>query len=338
VTGELGPKKGHRLRLTTDIVAATLIATGAVFAGISFSQHQHYEHALSVQAARKADVDRAALLEAQRLLADGRAERGRPQTGGSATGRSATGRSASGRAQFERSPQAHQAGVSAKVRSGSHAEAQQSQAATSVPVANRQVAARPPAANPQVAPGQARRPLSTAQPVASRVTQPGAVSEIQGAGARLIIPALQVQAPVVATGAVDGSMTIPADIHTVGWYDGTDISGRTTTSAPTPWPGQSGVSLLAGHVDWSGKGPGALYYIGQLVVGDPVEVIGSDGVATYWKVSEPPITTPKADLPADLFLNTGPPRLALVTCGGSFDPATRHYLDNVIVWATLSVR
>ena len=72
-------------------------------------------------------------------------------------------------------------------------------------------------------------------------------------------------------------MTIPADIHTVGWYDGIDSSWRpATTSASAPWPGQPGVSLLAGHVDWAGEGPGALYYIGQLGPGDPIEVIGSN--------------------------------------------------------------
>jgi hypothetical protein len=39
----------------------------------------------------------------------------------------------------------------------------------------------------------------------------------------------------------------------------------------------------------------------------------------------------KGALPGSLFATTGPPRLALVTCGGSFDPATGHYRDNVIV-------
>jgi hypothetical protein len=131
-------------------------------------------------------------------------------------------------------------------------------------------------------------------------------------------------------------MTIPADIHTVGWYDGIDRTGPTTISGPAPWPGQSGVSLLAGHVDWAGEGPGALYYIGQLVPGDPIQVIGSNRETTYWRVSKAPITISKDNLPADLFVNSGPPKLALVTCGGPFDPATRHYLDNVIVWATLA--
>ena len=165
------------------------------------------------------------------------------------------------------------------------------------------------------------------------------MSEVRGPGATLVIPAVGVRAPVVATGAVNGSMTIPADIHTVGWYDGTESNReRATTSAHTPWPGQPGVSLLAGHVDWAGKGLGALYYIGHLVAGDPVEVIGSNRETTYWRVSRPPIVIAKSDLPADVFVNSGPPKLALVTCGGPFDAATGHYLDNVIVWATLTTR
>jgi Sortase domain len=184
--------------------------------------------------------------------------------------------------------------------------------------------------------GPAASQPSPERPQQSDVTEPGAVSEVRGLGATLLIPALQVRAPIVATGAVDGSMTIPPDIRTVGWYDGVDSAAGKTSSAPTPWPGQPGVSLLAGHVDWAGEGPGALYYIGQLVTGDPIEVVGSNRETTYWRVSQPPITVAKSALPATLFVNSGPPKLALVTCGGPFDPATRHYLDNVIVWATLA--
>jgi hypothetical protein len=195
------------------------------------------------------------------------------------------------------------------------------------------------AANHQTASGQtathsATRPI-TPVPTRPRVTtHASTVSEVGGKGATLIIPALQVRAPIVATGVVNGLMTIPADIHTVGWFDGIESNNGTTTSTHAPQPGQPGVSLMAGHVDWSGEGPGALYYIGQLVAGDPIQVVGSNHKTTYWRVSQHPITIAKSDLPQDLFDNTGPPKLALVTCGGPFDAATGHYLDNVIVWAT----
>ncbi len=43
-----------------------------------------------------------------------------------------------------------------------------------------------------------------------------------------------------------------------------------------------------------------------------------------------------AGLPNDLFsLDTGP-RLAVITCGGAFDRATRSYRDNVVVFAAPS--
>jgi hypothetical protein len=43
----------------------------------------------------------------------------------------------------------------------------------------------------------------------------------------------------------------------------------------------------------------------------------------------------KSSAPLDrLFARDGPPRLTLVTCGGSFDRGTGHYRDNVVVTAT----
>ena len=42
---------------------------------------------------------------------------------------------------------------------------------------------------------------------------------------------------------------------------------------------------------------------------------------------------PKTELPAELFSRAGPPRIALITCGGAFNTTTRHYQDNVIVVA-----
>jgi hypothetical protein len=44
-------------------------------------------------------------------------------------------------------------------------------------------------------------------------------------------------------------------------------------------------------------------------------------------------TVPKDALPAELWAKDGPSRLALVTCGGSFDRSRRSYEGNVIAWA-----
>jgi hypothetical protein len=42
----------------------------------------------------------------------------------------------------------------------------------------------------------------------------------------------------------------------------------------------------------------------------------------------------KAALPAAVFRRSGSPRLALVTCGGDFDPSVGRYTDNVVIYAT----
>gem|GEM_PF-496191 len=180
-----------------------------------------------------------------------------------------------------------------------------------------------------------------AAPGATTTTAVGAgqpVSSIGPTGATLVVPALGVRAPIVATGGVNGSLMVPSDIHEVGWYDGinrgTASQAASEATHTAPWPGQPGVALLAGHVDWAGEGPGALYYLAELQVGDPIQVVGSNGTATTWRVSQPPVTISKSALPSTLFSNTGAPRLAVVTCGGPFDAATGHYLDNVVVWAT----
>jgi hypothetical protein len=293
-TGSSGCGPGRRrLRTVADVLAVGMIMAGAVFAGISISQHQHHDSAVAAETARKAQIDRAAQAEARR------SRTARPLRG-------------------------HSAGFSGQVAGSGTAHPD-----------------RPTVPGPERAPqqrteaGPSGRPSLPGRHISSSARYRGVVSEIGGPGATLVIPALGVRAPIVATGAVGGSMTVPADIHTVGWYDGVDASRAPATSAPTaPWPGQPGVSLLAGHVDWAGEGPGALYYINQLVVGDPIEVVGSNRETTRWRVSQAPLTISKSALPAGLFVNTGPAKLALVTCGGPFDAATRHYLDNVVVWAT----
>jgi hypothetical protein len=67
-------------------------------------------------------------------------------------------------------------------------------------------------------------------------------------------------------------------------------------------------------------------------VGERVVLAGVDGRTVAYRVTARR-ELGKAALPADLFATGGPPRLVLVTCGGRFDPATRHYTDNVIVYA-----
>jgi hypothetical protein len=183
------------------------------------------------------------------------------------------------------------------------------------------------------------RPVTGARSAgtASPTPVPGrTIHDSANPNASLVIPALGVDAPLVATGAVGppetASLTIPDDVSDVGWWDGTVTDGDRRVQEQAPAPGQPGVAILAGHVDSAAAGPGALYHLGDLSAGDTVQITGNRSTTT-WRVTGPAEVTDKATLPSTLFATTGPPLLALVTCGGPFDSATGHYEDNIIVWA-----
>lgn len=156
--------------------------------------------------------------------------------------------------------------------------------------------------------------------VAKRVpwvpTLPGEVADVT-------IPSLEVSAPVIPEAPDNGSLTIPANVHQVGW------------DMQTSSPGSDGVTLLVGHVNWVGQGEGALGQIGQLVPGDQI-VLNWAGYQSNWKVSAPPRLSPNTIVHRSLFSKSGSPTLALVTCGGAFSETSQggSYADNVIVLAT----
>jgi hypothetical protein len=120
----------------------------------------------------------------------------------------------------------------------------------------------------------------------------------------------------------DGSMVIPRDAARVGWYR----YGAAPGSA-------EGAAVIAGHVDSSVQGQGALFRLREVAVGDLVEVDNGDGTTARFRViSRERIV--KAALPTErLFTRVGPPLLVLITCGGPFDRALRSYQDNLVVLA-----
>lgn len=153
---------------------------------------------------------------------------------------------------------------------------------------------------------------------------------------RLVIPSIGTDAPIVnagSTGPDGGAFDVPSSVHVVAWWDGLWNSPSGPVQEKVARPGQPGVALLAGHIDSAAQGHGALYRLQQIKTGAPVTVYGAGGSVTHWKVTRLQIV-PKSALPRSLYVNHGPPRLAVVSCGGPFDAATGHYVDNVIAWAS----
>jgi len=163
-------------------------------------------------------------------------------------------------------------------------------------------------------------PPDAAPPEAGRPVPPAA-APTGSLPLRLRVEQLHVDAPVVpVVVAADGALGVPADPRTVGWWAGGPLPGSL-----------AGTAVLDGHVDSAAAGPGALFELRRVTVGDTVTVSGDNTPVTYRITGVREYD--KGELPASgLFVRTGAPRLALVTCGGPFDAGSRHYRDNIVAF------
>ncbi|MFJ4538622.1 class F sortase [Streptomyces tibetensis] len=167
----------------------------------------------------------------------------------------------------------------------------------------------------------ARRPRATARPVPADRARPLARS----VPVRLLIPAIRVDTPVVRLGlAADGTVQVPpvTDHDRAGWY------------RHSPTPGETGPSVLLGHVTVGPYGDGVFRHLARLRRGDRIEARLENGTTAQFAVTAVR-TVPKTDFPADdVYGNVGRPELRLITCGGA--RTGDGYADNVIVFAALS--
>jgi LPXTG-site transpeptidase (sortase) family protein len=139
------------------------------------------------------------------------------------------------------------------------------------------------------------------------------------------IPGIGVSAPVMKVGKdADGSVQVPPlDNHNLtGWYQ------------YGPTPGQKGDAVILGHVD-SLTGISVFYYLKDLHAGDKVYVTLADGQVATFAVDGLQKVAKDAFPTASVYGQADYPSLRLITCGGTFDEATGHYLDNIIVYAHL---
>ncbi|NMM85928.1 sortase [Rhodococcus sp. SRB_17] len=145
----------------------------------------------------------------------------------------------------------------------------------------------------------------------------------------LALDPVGVRAPIVDATVPDGVLTPPDNVKNVGiWVDGAPLDSVT------------GTTLIAGHVNLTGQGNGALFDLGTISPGETIRTSDAAGKSTSWKVTA--VTTrPKADGVEESVLagHEGPRKLAVVTCGGElqFDGGVGNYADNVYLYADLIV-
>lgn len=166
-------------------------------------------------------------------------------------------------------------------------------------------------------------PASVATAPPRLAQDPRAVPLARSAPVSVRIPAIGVSAPVQKVGKnADGTVQVPPlDIHNLaGWYqDG-------------PAPGQDGPAVILGHVD-SATGISVFYYLKNLRAGNTIYVTLTDGKMAAFVVDGLQKVAKDAFPTAAVYGRADYPSLRLITCGGTFDKATGHYLDNVIVYA-----
>jgi LPXTG-site transpeptidase (sortase) family protein len=166
--------------------------------------------------------------------------------------------------------------------------------------------ALPAPTGPIVAPPQSAAPRPVAAPVS------------------LTIPLIGVSTKLITLGlASDGSLQVPplSDTAVAGWYTG------------SPRPGAIGSAIIVGHVD-TVHGPAVFDRLGQLRKGDQVYVRRADGTLVKFLVTAVQ-TYPKDQFPTQTVYGPTPDaELRLITCGGTFDRATGHYVSNIVVYAT----
>lgn len=172
------------------------------------------------------------------------------------------------------------------------------------------------------------QPGTAAPPSASPSTNTSAKSARavgRSAPVRLRIPAIGVDTPVMRLGlAPDRTVQVPpvTEHDQAGWYE------------QSPTPGQTGPSVILGHVTVGSYGDGVFHDLGRLRRGEKIVARLENGTETEFTVTSLR-TVAKANFPADdVYGNVDRPELRLITCGGPRDE--NGYLDNVIVFAALT--
>ncbi len=140
------------------------------------------------------------------------------------------------------------------------------------------------------------------------------------------IPAIGVKSRLLRLGrSADGTMQVP-DLGTqadeAAWYK------------YSVTPGQAGAAVIEGHVD-SYQGPAVFFRLGALKPGDRIDVTLADGITAVFRVTGVREYA-KDKYPANIIYGrTHYAALRLITCGGGFDATTGHYLNSVVVFASL---
>ena len=165
-------------------------------------------------------------------------------------------------------------------------------------------------------------PACSSHPAAAPATAGRSAALSRSTPVRLQIASIGVDSTLMSLGLrSDGSLQVPTGGFPAGWYAG------------GPTPGELGPAVIAGHVDM--KGPGVFYRLHDIAAGDQIVVTRADGSTPVFRVTQIG-QYPKDQFPSRLvYGNIDHAGLRLITCAGTFNNASGHYEDNLVVFADL---
>jgi len=181
---------------------------------------------------------------------------------------------------------------------------------------------------PRMMPTPRVTPVVTPSPTPSPTPPASATLALLGSKPeplRLTIPALSLNAPVVAIGLDQrtGELALQSDVTVVQWY------------RLGPAPGQPGTALLAGHLDSATGQRGVFAGLSAARPGMAVWVDLTGGQRLAFRVTRIHTISALQLFASGVYTTAGPPRLLLVTCAGWWDIRQQRYTENLIVEAEL---
>lgn len=140
---------------------------------------------------------------------------------------------------------------------------------------------------------------------------------------RLVIPSIKVSSSIESLGiGKNGAMEAPKSYLNAGWFN------------LGPRPGESGIAVIAGHLDSRYGAPGVFWHLSKLKSGDDIYITDEAGKKIRFKVSGSKVYSASAPL-SDIYEKGGSARLNLITCNGVWDKKTQNYTNRLVVSAVL---
>jgi hypothetical protein len=172
----------------------------------------------------------------------------------------------------------------------------------------------------------------------SAVFSGGSIAEATSAPVFTVTPSVSTGPPVGLDEVTAPLVGVHAILHSVASAHSA-LAQRATSKTVSAWnlgalATHRGTLIVAGHVLAVGSAKGPLFNLVQLKKGERVYVTTASDALTTWIVTRISLVAAKGGLPASYFMRSGPLRLVLASCAGTYIGATRHWSQVVIVTAS----